>query len=643
MANEENNPTPLSNEKSATTGEVMAEELINERVDPIAEEPAVEPVVEAQVDRKGTVEMIERRAGEMRAQVIDESTRTVMISLSSEQPVMRSFGNEILVHEQGAIDMEFLNSGRAPLLLDHDHSRQIGVIESVELSSDKRLRANVRFGRGALAEEVFNDVVDGIRGNISVGYQVNKMERAGSDDYRVTRWSPMEASVVSIPADTTVGVGRSAEVAKPALPAKVEPTIKQEDRKMSDEVNLDEVRADAAKAAAKNASEILALGTRHNKRDIAEQAINEGRSIEQFRGIVLDAIGDAALVSKSETDIGLTEVEKRSYSVMNVIRALAFPNDRQAQESASFEREAGEAAAKREGRTANGIIVPTDIQGVWGKRDINTTDDASLVATNLIASEFIDVLRNEMSVMQAGARMVPGLVGNVDIPKKATASSAAWIATEGADSAESEPTFSTISLSPKQLGVNTQMTRQMLQQSTPAIEAIVRDDLIQAIALALDKAALEGSASSGQPRGVLNTVGINTVTDFAAAVPTFAEMVTLETALAADNALRGNLAYITDAATYGGLKTKTKDSGSGMFVLEGGQANGYNVIRSQQGTAGNVYFANWSDLLMGMWGGLDLTVDPYTLSKSGGLNIVAFQTADIAVRHPVSFAFGNDG
>jgi HK97 family phage major capsid protein len=102
------------------------------------------------------------------------------------------------------------------------------------------------------------------------------------------------------------------------------------------------------------------------------------------------------------------------------------------------------------------------------------------------------------------------------------------------------------------------------------------------------------------------------------------------------------LAYITDAATYGGLKTKAKDAGSGMFVLENGQANGYNVIRSQQATAGNVYFGNFSDLLIGMWAGLDILVDPYTASSSGNVRVRAIQTVDVAVRNAVSFAYNND-
>lgn len=601
---------------------------------------AVEPGVAEETERKVTAE-IERRSAvvDIAVRGVDEKKRTVSIAVSSELPVERSFGKEILVHESSAIDMAFLSSGRAPLLLDHDMERQIGVIESVGLDADRVLRANVRFGRSALAQEIFQDVVDGIRGNVSVGYRVNKMERSttNKDEYLVRSWSPLEVSVVSIPADQSVGVGRSAAALEPQ--PKVEPSIKKE-VKMTDEVNLDAVRAEAAEAAAKNASAIIELAARHNKRDLGDAALRSGKSIEQFRGELLEAIGSDKPLHNE--DIGLTKKEIRQFSVVRAIAALANPSDRRLREAAGFEFEVSEAAAQRYGRAAQGLMLPTDILGVW-KRDLNTSDDNEIVATNLLANEFIDVLRNSSSVMQAGARMLPGLQGNVAIPKKATASAAGWISTEGGAASESEATFGTVSLTPKTLGAFTDMTRQLILQSTPAIEQLVRDDLTQALALAIDKGALEGSGSSGQPTGILNTAGVNKPSSFAAAVPTFAEMVALETAVAEDNALFGNLAYITDAATYGGLKTKAKDAGSGMFVLEGGQANGYNVIRTQQSTAGNVYFGNFADCMIGMWGGLDLTVDPYTASTTGTVRIVALQTVDVALRNAVSFAYNNDG
>lgn len=407
---------------------------------------------------------------------------------------------------------------------------------------------------------------------------------------------------------------------------------------MSD-FDIEAVKAEAAKAAARNASDIVALGAKHNKRDLAEAALAAGKSIDQFRGELLEAIGNVPLENK---EVGLSKKERQSYSVVRAIRALANPTDRAAQEAARFELEASEAAARAYGTTAQGIMVPADVLGSW-KRDLNTSDDNEIVATNLMAGDFIDVLRNSSSVMQAGARMMQGLVGNVDIPKKTAASTAGWISTEGGAASESEPTFGTVSLTPKTVGAFTDMTRRLILQSTPSVEALVRDDLTQAMALAIDAGALKGSGSSGQPTGIYSTSGINTDT-FTGATPTWAEVVGLETLVAEDNALLGNLAYIAPASLYGTLKTTAKATNQAIFAVDpDGTMNGYRTIVSNQATAGYLLFGNFSDVLIGMWGGLDLTVDPYTASTTGTVRVVALQSVDVAVRHAVSFALGTPG
>jgi len=595
-------------------------------------------VIEA--DRDSEVK-VEYRAMGMDKGPIDEEGRTAMIALSSEEPVERSFGNEVLEHSAEAIDLSFIASGRAPLLMDHDPKKQIGVVESVELDGEsRRLRAKVRFGRNGLAAEAFSDVVDGIKANISVGYAINKMEKRDKDTYVAKSWRPVEASLVSLPADVTVGVGRSSEPSQPITVTenRSNPMTEQ----VIESVDVAAVQAEARKAEQRNAAQIVELGARHSKSDMAQKAISEGRSIEEFRGILLDEIKSTeGLESQS---IGMTKNEVKRFSLVRAINALANPHDRRAQEEAAFEFECSRAAADQYGRTAQGVMLPSDVLRNW-TRDINTSDDSNMLTEDFRGGDFIDVLRNQSSVMQAGARILNGLQSDVKIPKKATASSAAWLATEGANVAESEPTFSQISLSPKDLGAFTEVTRRMIQQSTLDIEALIRDDLAQSIATAMDLAALAGTGSSGQPTGIKTTSGINTV-DFGAAVdliPTFAQVVQMETEVAADNALQGNLAYILPASMYGALKTVEKAANTAQFVIEpGGTMNGYKAIVSNQCTAGDLYFGNFSDLLVGMWGGLDILVDPYTNSKSGTILIRAIQSMDVAVRHPVSFCLGQD-
>lgn len=620
--------------------EVRTEEVVEETVEETAEavEETTDEVVE-ETDRSASPE-VQHRAMEMEMSPIDEETRTVKIALSSEEPVARSFGNEVLDHGKESIDLTFLASGRAPLLLDHDPEKQIGVIKSVKLDENaRRLRAEVRFGKGELAREAFSDVVDGIRANISVGYSIGKMERDSDDKetYRAKSWKPVEASLVSIPADMTVGVGRSGKAEnKPVIR-----TSLKEDNIMS-EVNLEAVKAEAQQAAQKNAAQIVELGARHNKSDMAREAIASGQSIDEFRGALLESIGSQTALESQ--DIGMKDEEVKRFSMARAIHALANPTDRRAQEAAAFEFECSRAAADQYGKTAQGIMLPADVLRNW-KRDMNAlTDDTALVTEDFRGGDFIDALRNQSSVMAAGARMLGGLSGDVKIPRKSAAATAAFVDGEGTAVAESEMTVGQVSLTPKTLGAFTDVTRQLLMQSSLDVESLIRDDLAKSIAVAIDKAGLEGSGANGNPSGILNTTGVNTVTDFAAANPTFAEVVTLETAVAEDNALNGNLSYILPPSMYGALKTTEKADSTAQFVVEpGGTINGYNAIVSAQATAGNLYFGNFDDLLIGMFGGLDIVVDPYTASTSGTVRVVAMQSVDVAVRHAVSFAFGNDG
>ncbi len=600
---------------------------------------AIEPA-EERTEANGTD--VSYRAMGMDKGPIDEDERRVRMAISSEEPVERSFGTEVLEHSEEAVDLSFLNSGRAPLLLDHDPERQIGVIESAELDgSARRLRATVRFGRNGLAKEAFDDVTDGIRANISVGYAIKKMEKdtRSSDTYVAKSWRPLEASLVSIPADVTVGVGRSSEPSR-------KPVIKTDFKEitMSDTIDVAAERDQARKDAQKDAAAIMELAARHNRHDLGVKALENGNNIADFRGIMLDEIGSTRALETQE--IGLSKQEVKNFSLVRAVHALANPTDRAAQEAAAFEFECSRAAANQYGKTSQGIMLPTDVLRSWSKRDnLNMGGESDLSAEDYRGGDFIDVLRNASSVMQAGARTLNGLSGDVKIPKKTASASAGWIATEGADSAESQMTVGSISMSPKTLGARTDVTRQLLIQSSMDIENLMRDDLAQAMALAIDLGALQGSGSSGQPTGIKNVSGINTVDfgDTPVLVPSFAKLIDMETAVAQDNANFGNLAYIMNATMYGALKSVEKASNTAQFVVEpDGRINGHRAIVSNQVTAGDAFYGNFNDLLIGFFGGLDIVVDPYTNSNSGTVRVVALQSMDVAVRHAVSFCLGND-
>ena len=516
-------------------------------------------------------------------------------------------------------------------------TKQIGVIEEFRLDEEaKRTTALVRFGKSDLAREVFQDVVDGIRLNVSLGYRIDKMERVEKDDetYYRAAFTPMEVSMVSIPADQSrlVGVGRS----------QTKQTIShKEEKEMEDinEINLDEVKSQAFVEAQadfkRNSKEIIDLAKRHNKADLGNQAIQDGLSVEEFRGMLLENISnDKPLETPSE--IGLDKQEIRRFSILRAIRAMANPTDRKLQEEAAFEFECSEAAGKIYGKTAQGVLLPPEVLANWGQRDMNASDDSNLIGQDFRAGDFIDVLRNNSAVMPL-ATMLNGLSGDVKIPKKTAASAAAFISSEGGAAGESEMTIGSVTMSPKTLGAFTDVTRQLMIQSSLDVENLIRNDLAAAMAIAIDDAALEGSGSSGNPTGITNTTGINTVSLSSAAAPTFAEIVSMESSLSVDNALLGDLSYIVHPTNAGTLKTTEKASNTAQFVLTNGEMNGYPVVISPQLTANNYVFGNFNDLLVGMFGGLDIVVDPFTNSTSGTVRVVALQSVDVAVRHAVSF------
>ena len=414
---------------------------------------------------------------------------------------------------------------------------------------------------------------------------------------------------------------------------------------MENTPDLTAVRAEAAQEAAKaeraRISGITALTEKHGMADLGRQLIEGGRSLDEARAAVLEKIGaKVEPVSEKAADIGMTAKEVREFSFQRAINALANPQDRKLWEAAAFERECSEAAAAKAGKTAQGIMVPNEVL----RRDL-TVGTASaagdLVGTDFRPGSFIELLRNRSALAGLGVGSLTGLSGNVAIPRQTGAATAYWVAESGAPT-ESNQTVDQVNLSPKTVGAFTDYSRKLMLQSSIDVEQMIRQDLATVLALEIDRVGLYGLGNSNQPLGIKLTTGINTV-NFGAATPTYAEVVDMESQIAADNADIGAMAYLMNASMRGALKTKDKGTDTGAYVFEpGGTVNGYNAVVSNQVASGDIFFAVWSQLIMAMWSGLDLTVDPYTHSTSGTVRVVALQDVDFAVRHPESFCRGAD-
>jgi HK97 family phage major capsid protein/HK97 family phage prohead protease len=563
--------------------------------------------------------------------------RTYEFPFSSEYPVARYFGNEILSHEGKAADLSRLNDG-APLLFNHNPDRVIGVVERAYIDGNKRRGyARVRFSRNSFAQEILGDVKDGVLRNVSFGYSIDKMEERGSGDFVATAWSPYEISVVSVPADPGVGIGRSLQDDTAASAAPTPDPIPSMENTNHD---LAVVRAEAAEAERARISDITSLCTKHGMEDLGRQMVESGRSIDEARAAVLDKLNiPQETVTMQAADIGLSEKESRSFSFLRAINYLSNPTDRSAREAAAFEIEASEAAAAKLGRQSRGITIPQDVL----RRDLNVgtaSAGGNLVATELDAGSFIDLLRNASALDQAGATVLTGLTGNVAIPRQSGAATAYWVAESGSPT-ESQQTVDQVSLVPRTVAAYTDFSRRLMIQSSIDVENMVRSDLASVIALKIDAAGLYGTGSNSEPLGLKNTTGIGTE-DFAADAPTFTEVVNLESDVATANALLGTPVYLMNAAMRGNLKTTKKDAGSGIFIMENGEVNGYRGVLSNQVASGDLWFGNFADLIIGYFSGLDLMVDPYTHSTSGTVRVVAMQDCDIAIRHPESFSRGNN-
>jgi HK97 family phage major capsid protein/HK97 family phage prohead protease len=588
-----------------------------------------------------------RRAAQLDGSAISED-RTMEFSFSSEYPVQRYFGNEVLSHERGAVDLSRLADG-APLLFNHDTSRVVGVVERAWLDGEKkRGMVSVKFSRNAFAQEVMADVADGVLRNVSVGYSINQMEER-SGDFVATSWSPYEVSIVGVPADPTIGIGRSLEADGAATAATQTQPLNPPMEDTS--LDLEAVRAQAAADERSRVASITALCREHKADDLAQGLIERGASEADAMKDVLAAIGKrsakqhaapAAAVQPigGSADIGMSASEVRSFSFQRAINALANPNNREAWEAAAFERECSEAAQQRAGKPSQGIMVPSDVL----RRDltVGTASGAGdLVGTDFRPGSFIELLRNRSALAGLGVTSLTGLTGNVAIPRQTAAATAYWVAESGSPT-ETQQTVDQVNLSPKTVGAFTDYSRRLMLQASIDVEQMIRQDLATVLALEIDRVGLYGLGNTSQPLGIKLTTGINTE-DFGAATPTYAEVVSMESKIAADNADIGAMAYLMNATMRGNLKTKDKGTDTGAYVFEpGGTVNGYSAVVSNQVESGDVFFAVWSQLIMAMFSGLDLTVDPYTHSTSGTVRVVALQDVDFAVRHPEGFCRGNN-
>lgn len=603
---------------------------------------------------------------------IDTEKRTAVLSFSSETPVERWFGWEILSHGEDSQRHERIKAGGS-LLDNHDIDKRLGGVIDVWLK-DGRGYALVKFSRNKAGDDAFRDVQDGILSNVSFRYEYDASniilkERAedredGKDVFIIPSHEVLEISLVSIPADYSVGIGRSFDDINNKKPETK--TIKTENNNSKQEKTIMTIESGNN---AQDFLEMIEVGNKFGKEDLAKSFIEKGKGIDELREEILRTMeqdNKNQVRNQSSDDLGLSQKEIKSYSLSRAIHAAKEKNWR----GAEFELEVSKAAQAHYKKDCEGFLVPPSVlrsKAYQARNDAgnntimvgNAGNGGPLIGTDLQHESFISLLQNRLVMHKLGIRTLDNLKDNVAIPKQTAGTKATWI---GEGEAANKTSFKTtqVVLSPKTVGAFVDVSRRMLIQhaGNPSIDNFIMDDLMGAIAREIDFTCLFGKGAENQPKGIYETIketpsllqiGSN------GGLLGFNHVVDLETAIASANADKG-ISYLVNSKLRGYLKTKPKIDGVAGFIWEGQQANGDGLINGYYATVSNmipgdrskgtskdltsIVAGDFSSLVLGSWDILEIQINPYL--DDNGIRIKALQDCDIAIRNEESFSMYED-
>ena len=584
---------------------------------------------------------------------VDEKNLEITLPVASPDPCEREDENgvaflEMLRVTPEAVDLTRLNGGAA-VLRNHDWDRTYGVVKRAFIEGD-RLYTRVRFRKNdPEAVAAFRDAVDGTLPNVSIGYRRLEIEFRQENGVRigeVTRWMPFEISVaVGVPADATVGFYRSmtktgenkmeAESKEPTndelldkireleeenaqLKKRSEEPPQEEDKKEDppqEEKEQEKKEEEQETRSACNESELRAMAATFNRMDLLPGAMQRNLSPAAFKSELQNNLYRGSI----------KVMEKREYSIVRAIRSLVDESTDASVERAESARLYREAGLKP---SRGSIMLST--RAFDGAANVGS----ALIGTDHRADMFIDKLRTVMAVQPT---FMDGLVGNVDIPLLSGSSTVNWVVGLNSDAGETKPATDSITLSPKKLTGYVDVGLDLLTQGTPDATNIVLNDLFEVMARKLENTILKGATVSTLTiPGLAGTTGVKTVVIADVTKATWQDMLGFEAAVSS-YANMGNVQFILSGPDRAMFKGISKDAGSGRFICESNEIDGYKAAISGELASGDIFFGDFSRILVGRWGGLEVMIDPYSLSKSGGVRLVVRMICDIAVRQPEAF------
>lgn len=621
-------------------------------------------------------------------QSIKAESRTVTVMWSAGARVRRYdwWEDEHFIEEldmsSSAVDMTRLMSG-APVLNTHDSSRLdsvLGVVERAWLQDGKGY-AELRFSEREDVQPFWRDVESGIIRNVSVGYSIIEMREVGRDKetgYRVLRavkWQPFEISMVPVGADAEAGT-RAAQTtttrcaidveqryagSQPAAPAAswkgdtqvsavVETPAAGPQAATPQAPQIDPVQMEKdRKVAIENLCRAMNLDVR-----MASHWIASGKDFKAISDEALKVLEERGKDKPAEVAaIGLTDKEVSQFSLFRMISAVQSGDF----SKAGFEKRCHEAVAAqvmnklgRGAQAENNFFVPAEVLKAQmvqqrAQRDLTSTPGSAggfLVETANVS--FIELLRNRSVLFNMGARRLSGLVGNVAVPRQTGAATANWMSAEsGTGAAYSDQTFGQMALTPKTVVAATKISRQLQLQSDPSAESIVMADLAAQVALAVDSAGLNGSGASGQPTGIINTGGIG---GFTGTSITYALLLNSQEDLALANTLTAGCGYVSHPAATSILMQRARFANTDTPLWIGnmldGQCLGFRGMSSNQMPSSRLLFGDFSQVVVGEWGVLELAVNPVENFLAGIIGLRAMYSVDVGVRYAGAFSYASN-
>lgn len=621
-----------------------------------------------------------------------KTERVVRCSISSETPYARYMADpesgewvkalEVLGHKPEEIDDTRMRDGL--VIQDTHYGEQIGIMDKPEVK-DGKIVGTIRFGHSQKARDIEADALDGIKRNMSVGYIVNEYKRDGVDAktglpiFRVTNWTPYEASFVNVPADTNIGVGRAEAdetttrtAAKPAAESTNKKGIQIMDKPTTAGYTAEQktkIRemASAAHVSGEEVADILT--SERSFEEIREELLNRR---EKYLAELAKKPAKPAEEARAVIDEGDKAKIRQKYDFAKVLRYYAeVAESKYSSIDIGFEREISDELAKQTGRAVQGILLPdfvgnraaanpSDGTLTLGTPAYNTDTSAGgitgiggtgkdTIATMLLSGQFIDALVATLVLReQLGAEVLTGLVGNISIPKGGSISGG-WVS-EGNNVAKKNPTFGQITATPHTYGAYVDITRKLLQQSSVNVQAKVLEWLMYACAAGIETAAFQGAGTSGAPTGLCTAL---TGTAWSNA-PTFGKIVDLIAATKTANSYKPSMKFVGNAGVWAKL-AKTRDYevltdgaqtpknvgaiGGSVRLLDTAtnKVIGRDFVEANLMPAAKLLFGDFTQLAVCLWSGTDIVVDPYANDTNGGLRLVALQDSDILIKRPESF------